>query len=120
MKFTVSIILIILLSFCACIFFPWWSVALVSFIVAAIIPQTPFMSFFSGFLALFLLWGILSYWISANNDHILAHRVSLLILKTDSPFLLIISSALIGALVAGFAALTASYVRPVKFFNNKS
>jgi hypothetical protein len=101
-------------------FFPWWSVALVSFIVAAIIPQTPFMSFFSGFLALFLLWGILSYWISANNNHILAHRVSLLILKTDSPFLLIISSALIGALVAGFAALTASYVRPVKFFNNKS
>jgi hypothetical protein len=87
----------------------------VSFIVAAIIPQTPFMSFFSGFLALFL-----SYWISANNNHILAHRVSLLILKTDSPFLLIISSALIGALVAGFAALTASYVRPVKFFNNKS
>lgn len=120
MKFIVSIILIILLSFCACIFFPWWSIALVAFIVAALIPQTPFFTFLSGFIALFLLWGILTYWISSNNNHILAHRVSLLILKTDSPFLLIISSAIIGALVAGFAALTASYIRPVKFFNNKS
>ncbi|MDQ6903523.1 MAG: hypothetical protein M3139_10985 [Bacteroidota bacterium] len=120
MKFAVSIILIMLLSFCACIFFPWWSIALVSFLVVALIPQSPFMSFFSGFLALFLLWGTLTYWISTNNDHILAHRVSLLILNTDSSFLLIISSALIGALVAGFGALTASYIRPVKFFNNKS
>ena len=120
MKFTISIILIILLSFCSCIFFPWWSVALVAFIVTALIPQTPFLSFFSGFLALFLLWGILTYWISTNNDNILAHRVSVLIFKTDSPFLLIVSSALIGALVAGFAALTASYIRPVKFFNAKS
>lgn len=119
MKFTISIALIGLLSFCACIFFPWWSIAFAAFIVAALIPQAPWTSFFSGFFALFLLWGILSFWISTNNDHILAHRVSLLILKTDSPFLLIISTALIGALVAGFAALTASYIHPVQLSNNK-
>jgi hypothetical protein len=112
MKFTISIILIGLLSFCACLFFPWWSIAVVSFLVAALIPQTPLVSFVTGFIALFLLWGVLSFRISTNNDHILAHRVSLLIFKIDNPFLLIIISALIGALVAGFAALTASYIRP--------
>jgi hypothetical protein len=59
----------------------------------------------------FSLWGFLSFWISFQNDHILAHRVSLLIFKTDTPFLLIFATAFIGALVAGFAALTGSYVR---------
>ncbi len=118
MKFIISIILIILLSFCACLFFPWWSIAVVAFLVAALIPQTPLVSFFSGFIALFLLWGILSFWISTNNNHILAHRVSLLIFKMDNPFLLIIASAFIGALVAGFAALTAAYIRPAGFIQN--
>lgn len=112
MKFPISIILIMLLSFCACLYFPWWSIAIVAFIVAALIPQTPIASFFSGFIALFLLWGILSFWISSNNNDILAHRVSQLIFKTDNAFLLIIVSALIGALVAGCASLTASYIRP--------
>ena len=83
-----------------------------SFIVAAIISQTPLASFITGFIALFLLWGVLSFWISTANDHILAHRVSLLIFKVDNPFLLIVITALLGALVAGFAALTASYIRP--------
>ena len=112
MKFIASILLIVLLSFCACLFFPWWSIAVVAFLVAALIPQAPLVSFITGFIALFLLWGALSFWISINNDHILAHRVSLLIFKVDNPFLLIIVTALIGALVAGFAALTAAYIRP--------
>ncbi len=112
MKFLISIILIIFLSFCACLYFPWWSIALVAFIVSVIIRQTPLVSFFSGFTALFLLWGILTFWISNNNDDILAHKVSLLIFKADNSFLLILSTALIGALVAGFAAVTASFLRP--------
>jgi hypothetical protein len=119
MKFTISIVLTILLSFCACLFLPWWSIAIAAFIVAAFIPQTPLVSFITGFLALFLLWGILSFWISTNNDHILAHRISLLIFKTDNPFLLIVASAFTGALVAGFAALTASYIRPSSFAENR-
>jgi len=112
MKFIISILLTMVLSFCSCLFLPWWSIAIVSFLVASIISQTPLASFITGFIALFLLWGILSFWISTNNDHILAHRVSLLIFKVDNPFLLIVITALLGALVAGFAALTASYIRP--------
>ena len=119
MKFIISIILIILLSFCACLFFPWWSIAVVAFLVAALIPQTPLVSFFTGFIALFLLWGILSFWISTNNNHILAHRVSLLIFNMDNPFLLIIASAFIGALVGGLGGLTGGYIWPSGFIKNK-
>ncbi|MDP4285653.1 MAG: hypothetical protein Q8891_14635 [Bacteroidota bacterium] len=114
MKLIISIILIILLSFCACLYFPWWSIAIVAFIVAALIPQNPGISFIVGFVALFLLWGGLSFWINSNNDGILAKRVSLLIFKNESPLLLIFITALIGALIGGFAALTASFIRPVK------
>jgi hypothetical protein len=114
MKFFISFILIILLSFAFCLFLPWWSIALASFFVAVLIPQKPFMSFFTAFGALFLLWGGLGFWISINNDHILAHKVSQLILKMDNPLLLVLITALIGALIAGFAALAGCYLRRSK------
>lgn len=110
-KFLVSILLIALLSVAACLYLPWWTIALVAFLVSALIPQNPGKSFLAGFIALFLLWGSLAWFLSNNNNHILAHKVSLLILKMDSPALLITTTALIGALVAGFAALTGSYLR---------
>jgi hypothetical protein len=64
----------------------------------------------SGFTALFLLWGALAWVISSNNNHLLAGKVAL-ILKMGNPILLIIVTALIGGLVAGFAALAGSFVR---------
>lgn len=114
MKFFISLILTILLSFAMCLFLPWWSIAIAAFIVAALIPQKPFKSFLTAFTALFLLWGGLSFWISNNNEHVLAHKVSQLILKMDSPLMLVLATALIGALVAGFAALAGSYLRKSK------
>ncbi|MFM6926019.1 MAG: hypothetical protein ACKOU7_11000, partial [Ferruginibacter sp.] len=97
-----------------CLFLPWWSIAIAAFIIAALIPQKPFRSFLTAFIALFLLWGGLSFWISNNNDHVLAHKVSQLILKMDSPLMLVLVTALIGALVAAFAALAGSYLRKSK------
>ena len=111
MKMLVSIVLIALLSVAACLYLPWWVIAVVAFIVAAAIPQQPGRSFLTGFIALFLLWGSLSWYLSNNNEHILAHKISVLMLKMDSPALLIFVTALIGSLVAGFAALAGSYVR---------
>ena len=112
MRFIIALILIIILSFCACLYFPWWSIAIIAFIIAAIIPLRPYAAFLAGFFGLLLLWGGLSWWISAGNNHILAHRVSLLILKNDNPFLLVFLTAIIGAIIGGFAALAGSYLRP--------
>lgn len=114
MKFFISFILTILLSFALCLFLPWWSIAVAACLVAALIPQRPGKAFLTAFIALFLLWGGLSFWMSNNNDHILAHKVSQLILKMDNPVLLVLITALIGAVVAGFAALAGSYLRKTK------
>lgn len=114
MKFVTSIILTALLSFAACLFLPWWTIAIAAFIVAALIPQKPLRAFIAAFTALLLLWGGLSFFISSNNEHILAQKVSLLILKIDKPLYLILLTAIIGAIVAGFSALSGSYLRNKK------
>ena len=114
MKFFISLILTALLAFAFCLFLPWWSIAIAAFIVAVLIPQKPGKAFYTAFIALLLLWGGLSFWMSNNNHHVLAHKISQLILKLDNPMLLILITALIGALVAGFAALAGSYLRKSK------
>ena len=109
MKFIISILLIALLSVAVCLYLPWWGIAIVAFVVPIAIPQKPLPAFLAGFIALFLLWGSLSYYISSSNEHLLAQKVSLVILKTDSPMMLVLITALIGALVAGLAALAGSF-----------
>jgi hypothetical protein len=111
MKFFVSFLLMALLSAIACMYFPWWSIALVCFFVAVFIPQPHWLAFCTGFLSLFILWTGLSYWISDQNNHILAHRVSLLILKKDNPVALILLTGFIGGIVGGLSALTGRLMR---------
>lgn len=111
MKFITSIILIALLSIAAGLYFPSWSIAIVALIVTVAIPQRPLRSFFAGFLALLLAWGVLSWYLSSNNDHLLAHKMSPLILGIDNPYMLILVTALIGAIIGGLGALTGSFIR---------
>ncbi len=111
MKFSVSVFLMALLSFATCLYLPWWSTAFVSFIVSVVIPQSPLRAFLSGFIALFLLWAILAWVISASNDNILAHKVSLLIIGMDSPLILILLTGLIGAMIAALASLAGSFLQ---------
>lgn len=114
MKFIVSVLLIAFLSFALSLFLPWWTIAIAAFVVSVFIRQGSLISFVSGFVSLFLLWGIMSWIISTANHDILAHRISLLILKTDNPLLLVLTTALIGAVVAGFAALAGSFAHSAR------
>lgn len=111
MKFIASIIVTALVSYAAGFFFPWWSIAIVAFLVSALIPQKPFIAFLSGFLALFLLWGGLALCMDIKNEHILAAKIAEILFKTSSGTLLILVTGLVGGLVAGLAALTGSFVR---------
>lgn len=114
MKFTASLILTALLSFAACLFLPWWSIAVAAFAVAAVIKQTAAKSFLSGFTAVFLLWGGLSFYMSSANGHALAQKISLVLLKMDNFWVLIFATALIGALTAGMGALSGSFINAKK------
>jgi hypothetical protein len=111
MKFVISVVSMMALSFATGLYLPWWTVAPVCFIVAAVISLRRGIAFLAGFLAIFLLWGGMSFLISLMNEHILAHNMSILILKKDSPILLVLLTGAIGGFVGGFAALSGSLVR---------
>jgi len=115
MRFIISTLLTAVFAYALGLYLPWWSVTISSFIIAFLIPQKQGWSFTASFVAILLLWGIMSWVISSNNDHILAHRVSQLIVKNDSPALLILLTALLGALPAGVAGLAGSLLRSIVF-----
>lgn len=111
MKFTSTFLLTALGAFVMGLYLPWWSIAIAAFAVAALIPQRPLLAFFSAFAGLFLLWGGLSFWIDQKNQGLLSHKVASLLPLQGSSILLIGVTALLGALVAGLAALSGSYLR---------
>ncbi|GAA0561056.1 hypothetical protein [Chitinophaga japonensis] len=111
MKFLASLLLIIALGYMAGLFMAWWSVALVAFLVALLIPLSSGKAFACGFIAIFILWMAVAFFQDVRNDHILANRVSEIFLKMHSPVLMGIISSVIGALVAGMGSLTGSLLR---------
>lgn len=110
MKFFVSIFLTAVFAFALGLYFDWWSIAIAAFVVAVCVPQKPWLSALSGFVALLLLWGGYSIFINQQNNGLLAAKVAAILpLKGNIPLLLLIT-AFVAALVGGFAALTGSYV----------
>ncbi|WP_207513074.1 hypothetical protein [Longitalea luteola] len=111
MKFSVSIILTIVASFAAGFYLPWWSIALVAFGVAVMMDLKPVMAWLAGFVSILLLWGLLIWWIDAQNDSILSARMATLFPLGGSSALLILIAALVGAIIGGLAALSGSFLR---------
>jgi hypothetical protein len=112
MKFLIATILTALLSFIAGIYVPlWWAFAVVALLVAVLVHQKGGKAFFSGFLGLFLLWGMLAWWMDKANESILSVKIAALLPLGGSKWALILVTAFIGGLVAGFAALCGSYLR---------
>ena len=114
MKFIVSILLIALLSFAAGLYLPWWAIAPVAFLVSALIPQRPGVAFLSGFIAIFLLWGLLAWNIDMSNGSILSVKIAEIMHLGASSLLLILVTALVGALVGGSASLSGSYLKKTR------
>lgn len=111
MKFGVSVLLTIIAGFAAGLYLPFWSVALVSFGVAAFIYQKPGMAWLTGFVSILVFWGLLTFWIDAQNDSILSTRMASLFPLGGSSGLLILITAVVGAIIGGLAALSGSFLR---------
>ena len=111
MRFILATLLTITLSFIAGLYLPWWSIALVAFFVALLIKQSIGFAYLSAFTAIFLLWGGLAVFIHLQNNGVLTERIAYLFKFNGNSFLLILITALVGALVAGFAAMSGSSLR---------
>ena len=111
LKYVLSIVVTALVAFVLGLYLPWWGIAIAAFLVSAAIPQKPTFSFLSGFLGIFLLWEVLAWWIDNKNNGILSQKVAALMGLGNSSVLLIVITSVVGALVAGFAALAGTYLR---------
>lgn len=126
MKFFFRFLLILILGFLALKFLPFWSAALVAFVVGLLMsekqkrrmfgrkPPPPF-SFWAGFLAMLLLWGGTAFLLDHQNGGVLSTRVAQVVAQSDMPVesgsrLMILASALIGALLGGLGALTGNWL----------
>ena len=111
MKFITAIVLTALLAFAGGLWFGWWIIAVAAFLIALLVHQLPGKAFLSGALGVFLLWGALAWWIDMKNEHILSKRIAEVLPLGGNSLLLILVTAILGGLVAGFAALSGSYLR---------
>lgn len=111
MKLLAAIVLTALLAFVSGLYLPWWSIAVAAFAVAVLVHQKAGKAFLSGFLGLFLLWGGLAWWIDMKNNGILSQKIAELLKLGGNSLLLILVTAFIGGLVAGFGAMTGSFLR---------
>ena len=111
MKFITAIILTALLAFISGLFLPWWGIAVTSLLVALLVHQKAGKAFLAGFLGVFLLWAALAWWIDMKNNGVLSIKIaSVLPLEGNSIFLILLTG-LVGGLVAGFAAMSGSFLR---------
>jgi hypothetical protein len=102
------------MAFAGGLWFGWWIIAVAAFIIAILVHHRPGRAFLSGLLGVFILWGGLAWWIDMKNEHVLSKKIAEVLPLGGSSFFLILVTAFIGALVAGFGAMTGSYLRSRK------
>lgn len=105
-KFLVSLLLTVSLCFVAGLYLPWWSVAVIPFLIAYLIPQTAFKAFLTGFLSVFVLCFLIAFVLDSGNDHILSVKVATILPLKGSYLLLNLIGSFLGGLVAGLGALS--------------
>ena len=108
----VAALLILMLSFIAEMYLPWWSIAIVAFAVGFTKTPTGWKSFWAGFLGIGLLWWMTSGYIHYRTDGILTSKVGEMF-TLPLPILVVLITGLIGGLVGGLAASSGFHFRAV-------
>lgn len=111
MKFLIAFGLMALMSFSLSLYLPWWIVAPACFTAAISLKLKPLESFLAGFASVSVLWAGMAWYLSVANDHVLAHRMSQVILNKDNPLLLVAVTGLIGGITAGLSAFSGALLR---------
>lgn len=107
MHYIIETLLIAAVAYIFSLFLPWWSIALAAGLVA-FLYNSKAASFWTGFIAVAVLWSVLTFTLSAANGHLLADKMGQLIVPNGAidGLGMVMITALIGGLVGGLGALT--------------
>ncbi|MCY7310241.1 MAG: hypothetical protein LH619_05640, partial [Chitinophagaceae bacterium] len=76
-----------------------------------LVHQKAGKAFLAGMLGVFLLWAGLAWWIDMKNNGVLSKKVAAVLPLGGNALLLILLTGIVGGLVAGFAAMSGSFLR---------
>ena len=116
MRFILTLIILIIAVAAAQLYFPWWSMVIACYVVVGLSGMRGWASFVTGFLAVFLLWGGYALFLN-QGDSTLPMKMASIFNNLDatfgdnSPYILVLATALMGALLGGMAAMTGSFGR---------
>jgi hypothetical protein len=102
MKFLIQLVVILVIALLLELFLPWWSIAIAAFIGGFIFDTRS--NFGAGFIAIAILWTLKTLFIEMSAAATLTDRIAQ-IFSVNRPILFVIT-ALVGGLVAGFAAMS--------------
>ncbi len=107
-RFIGQFIFVIAFSYASQFILPWWGVMIGSALATLLVYNKGLSSFIAGFIGLGGLWFYLAYSIDTANKSLLSGKVAALF-GLDSGFQLVLVTALLGAIIGGFSALTGNY-----------
>ncbi|HRP90846.1 MAG TPA: hypothetical protein PKX92_12510 [Edaphocola sp.] len=107
MKFGLAIFFSGFFAYLLGVFFPWWTITIAGFVSALIWSQKNFKGFLQAFIGVGILWLVMSFGQSYQNQHLLVEKIGALLgIKSNAVIILPLITALIGALIAGLGGLT--------------
>ncbi|MFD2572294.1 hypothetical protein ACFSUS_16760 [Spirosoma soli] len=107
----IQILLIALISLLAQLILPWWSLAIVSFLITFWLSPSAGRAFLYGFVGVALVWLGYALLIYVRSDGTFAGRISQLLLQMNNSTLLLLLTAVVGGLVGGLAGAAGFFVR---------
>ncbi|MBL7846707.1 MAG: hypothetical protein JNL40_04495 [Cyclobacteriaceae bacterium] len=111
MNFLKQLVATALLCLALQYFFPWWTLVIGAFAASYWAGNKAFMAFLAGFLGVALLWLVAALVIDLQTQSILTDKVAQLF-PTKTPALLLLLTAIVGGLPAGFAGMTGAIASP--------
>lgn len=106
MNFLIIIFITAILQY----FTPWWSVALVPFLVMAWRPTTSIKSFFTGFSAIAILWLGYGLYLHTISEGAMSNRIAQ-IFSLPNGLLLLLITMILGGLVGGASGMAGALTR---------
>lgn len=92
------------------VFTPWWTIALIPFLVMIWRPETSINAFITGFFAIALLWFCYGLYSHMSTDGIMSNRIAE-IFSLPNGILLLIITTIVGGIVGGVSGLSGYFVR---------
>lgn len=105
-------LLIAIFSFLAQMILPWWSLAIVAFVLAFLLGKKSSKTFLSAFFGCGIVWLIMALYSHFAKGDLMTNRIASL-LSLNGTVMLYVGSFLIAAVVGGLAALSGFYLREI-------